>query len=57
MEKNTEKSERNIVDDTHNALKKAVKDDLERKKKLGQYTVMWKEGKVVIEGDDAPKES
>jgi len=29
------------------SLHKSVHDALERKKKLGQYAVVWKEGKVV----------
>lgn len=36
-------------------LQQAVLNALERKRRLGQYSVSWKNGKVVICGDDAPK--
>lgn len=42
------------VEDTHNALRNAVKKALDRKKKLGQYSVQWRENTLVIEGQDAP---
>lgn len=38
------------------ALKRAVDQALERKRLLGQYAVFWKDGQVVLEGPDAPKE-
>ena len=34
-------------------LRKAVCKALERKRRLGQYAVIWKEGKLVIIGGDA----
>ncbi len=36
------------------ALQEAVTDELEKKRKLGQYAVFWKNGKVVYEGPGAP---
>jgi hypothetical protein len=36
-------------------LREAVQQALERKRKLGEYAVLWKDGKVVLEGEDAPK--
>lgn len=38
-------------------LREAVQQALERKRKLGQYAVIWKDGKVVLEGEDAPKQN
>lgn len=38
-----------------NTLREAVQQALERKRKLGEYAVLWKDGKVVLEGEDAPK--
>ena len=42
---------------TLEVLKKAVAKALERKRRLGQYYVVWKDGKPVIIGEDAPEES
>lgn len=39
------------------ALQKAVTQALERKRRLGQYAVVWRDGKPVMIGEDAPKES
>jgi len=39
---------------TLKALREAVTEALETKKKLGQYAVIWKDGKPVAQGDDAP---
>jgi hypothetical protein len=36
------------------SLKKAVSKTLERKRKLGQYAVVWDGQKPVRRGDDAP---
>lgn len=36
------------------ALKRAVADALERKRRLGQYAVVWREGRPVCIGPDAP---
>ena len=35
-------------------LKRAVAEALERKRRLGQYAVIWREGHVVCTGPDAP---
>lgn len=35
-------------------LKKTVAETLERKRKLGQYAVIWDGKKPVQQGDDAP---
>ena len=35
-------------------LKRAVAEALERKRRLGQYAVMWRDGRVVCIGPDAP---
>jgi len=35
-------------------LKRAVAEALERKRRLGQYVVIWREGRVVCTGPDAP---
>lgn len=39
------------------ALQKAVTQTLERKRRLGQYAVVWRDGKPVMIGEDAPKVS
>jgi len=36
-------------------LQEAVRKTLDRKRRLGQYSVTWKDGSPVIAGDDAPK--
>ena len=35
-------------------LKKVAVDTLERKRRLGEYAVIWQDGKPVAIGDDAP---
>ena len=35
-------------------LKRAVAEALERKRRLGQYAVVWREGHAVCIGPDAP---
>lgn len=35
-------------------LERAVAEALERKRRLGQYAVMWRDGRVVSIGPDAP---
>jgi hypothetical protein len=35
-------------------LKRAVAEALERKRRLGQYAVMWRDGRMVCTGPDAP---
>lgn len=37
-------------------LRKAVADELEKKRRLGQYVVVWKDGRPVAIGDDAPED-
>lgn len=39
------------------ALQKAVTQTLERKRRLGQYAVVWRDGKPIMIGEDAPKVS
>lgn len=39
------------------ALQKAVADTLERKRRLGHYAVIWRDGKPVVIGDDAPRDT
>lgn len=41
---------------TWDALRSAVAKALERKRKLGQYAVIWSDGAPVAIGDDAPEE-
>lgn len=36
------------------SLEKAATQALERKRRLGHYAVLWKDGKIVLEGEDAP---
>lgn len=36
------------------SLRQAVDKTLEKKRRLGQYAVTWKDGKPVIAGEDAP---
>jgi len=36
------------------ALKRAVAEALERKRRLGHYAVIWRDGKVMCVGPDAP---
>jgi hypothetical protein len=36
-------------------LKRAVAQTLERKRRLGQYAVIWQNGKPVTVGEDAPE--
>lgn len=38
------------------SLQRAVDQALERKRRLGQYAVFWRDGRVVFEGPDAPDE-
>jgi len=37
-------------------MRKAVEKALDRKKRLGQYAVIWQDGKPVLIGEDAPKQ-
>ena len=36
------------------SLKKAVAQTLDKKKRLGQYAVIWQNGEPVVTGEDAP---
>jgi len=36
------------------SLQKAVAQTLEKKRRLGQYAVIWQDGKPVLTGEDAP---
>ena len=36
------------------ALKSAVAEELEKKRRLGHYAVLWDGEKIVFKGDDAP---
>ena len=36
------------------SLRRAVAEALERKRRLGQYAVFWRDGRIVYEGPDAP---
>lgn len=37
-------------------MRKAVEKALDRKKRLGQYAVIWQDDKPVLVGEDAPKQ-
>ncbi len=37
------------------ALQQAVDKTLEKKRRLGRYAVIWKNGKPVMTGEDAPR--
>jgi len=39
---------------TLKALQKAVTNALEKKRRLGHYAVLWKDGYPVLIGEDAP---
>ena len=39
------------------SLQKAVTQALEKKRRLGQYAVVWRDGKAMMIGEDAPKVS
>jgi hypothetical protein len=36
-------------------LRQAVGKILEKKQRLGQYSVVWRDGKPVVSGEDAPE--
>ena len=42
--------------DSLDALRRAVTQALERKRRLGQYAVLWEDGRMVFVGPDAPRE-
>jgi hypothetical protein len=37
------------------SLKEAVANALEKKRKLGQYAVVWEDNKLIYKGEDAPQ--
>lgn len=37
------------------SLRTTAAETLERKRRLGQYAVIWQDGRPVLVGDDAPK--
>ncbi len=37
------------------SLRASVHKALERKRRLGHYAVFWRDGKTVLEGEDAPR--
>ena len=39
------------------ALRRAVTQALDKKKRLGQYAVIWRDGKPVMSGEDAPEQN
>ncbi|TXI26579.1 MAG: hypothetical protein E6Q60_12170 [Nitrosomonas oligotropha] len=39
-----------------NSLQKAITQALEKKRRLGQYAMVWRNGRPVMIGEDAPKE-
>ncbi|PTL93691.1 hypothetical protein C6W88_04615 [Halomonas litopenaei] len=38
-------------------LRDAASETLERKRRLGQYAVIWQDGKPTLVGDDAPNQT
>lgn len=42
--------------DSLDALRQAVTKTLDRKRRLGQYAVLWEENRIVLDGPDAPQE-
>ncbi|MDE2389637.1 MAG: hypothetical protein KGN35_11270 [Betaproteobacteria bacterium] len=51
--KTTPSKESQVILDS---LQKAVTQALERKRRLGQHAVVWRDGKPVMIGEDAPEE-
>jgi len=39
-----------------NALKQAATNEIEKKRRLGQYVVVWENDAIVYKGDDAPSQ-
>ena len=46
----------NLEKDSLDALQRAVTKALDRKRRLGQYAVLWEEDRMVLVGPDAPRE-
>ena len=42
--------------DSSDALQRAVTQALERKRRLGQYAVLWEDDRMILVGPDAPRE-
>jgi hypothetical protein len=42
------------IQQLHDALQEAVTAELERKRRLGHYVVLWEDGQLLLRGDDAP---
>ena len=42
--------------DSLDALQRAVTKALDRKRRLGQYAVLWEENRMVLVGPDTPRE-
>ena len=38
------------------ALREAVAEALEKKRRLGQYAGFWEDGRIVLRGEDAPRQ-
>lgn len=49
-------SKKTTIKDTQDTLRHAIKEALEHKRKLGQYSVIWQNNRIIIQGDDAPPE-
>jgi len=39
-----------------NALKQATSNEIEKKRRLGQYVVLWENDAIVYKGEDAPQQ-
>ena len=39
-----------------NALKQATSNEIEKKRRLGQYVVLWENDTIVYKGEDAPRQ-
>jgi len=50
--KQTSEQSKNIL----NALKEAASNEIEKKRRLGQYVVLWGNDSIIYQGEDAPKQ-
>jgi len=50
--KQTSEQSKNIL----NALKEAASNEIEKKRRLGQYVVLWENDSIIYQGEDAPKQ-
>ncbi len=39
-----------------NALKQAATNEIEKKRRLGQYVVLWENDSIIYQGEDAPEQ-